>query len=309
MDVVSYLLGWYDTYSTAQSLTLQAVLSLSLSLSKVGECEKNPKFMLKDCAPSCFRCDYLDMAKRCAFDPNLPIHFAKPGDLNTMFLRILQDPQLAVYHPRAVLQPPDGPWIVVLDNFLSDDECHTLIQLGHEQGYERSTNVGAKKYDGTYEAAKQSSRTSHNAWCVNECWQDDVTQRIHDRLELLTGVDRINYEYLQLLKYEVGEFYDRHHDYIDHHLERAQGPRALTVFMYLNDVEQGGNTTFTDVNVSVTPQKGRVVIWPSILDDHPMEMDPSTHHKAEPVEAGIKYGANAWVHQRDFKTPWKEECH
>lgn len=30
-----------------------------------------------------------------------------------------------------------------------------------------------------------------------------------------------------------------HHDYIDFHLRRAQGVRILTVFLYLNDVEEG----------------------------------------------------------------------
>jgi hypothetical protein len=30
-----------------------------------------------------------------------------------------------------------------------------------------------------------------------------------------------------------------HHDYIDHDLNRAQGVRILTVFLYLNNVEEG----------------------------------------------------------------------
>jgi hypothetical protein len=29
--------------------------------------------------------------------------------------------------------------------------------------------------------------------------------------------------------------------------------------------------------------------------------DPRTDHQALPVTNGVKYGANAWVHQRDFK--------
>lgn len=30
-----------------------------------------------------------------------------------------------------------------------------------------------------------------------------------------------------------------HHDYIGFHLEREQGVRIITVFLYLNDVEEG----------------------------------------------------------------------
>jgi hypothetical protein len=36
-------------------------------------------------------------------------------------------------------------------------------------------------------------------------------------------------------------FLEIHHDYIDFHLNRAQGVRILTVFLYLNDVEEGTN--------------------------------------------------------------------
>jgi hypothetical protein len=31
-------------------------------------------------------------------------------------------------------------------------------------------------------------------------------------------------------------------------------------------------------------------------------------HAALPVEAGIKYGANAWFHLRNFKEPYATGC-
>jgi prolyl 4-hydroxylase len=45
-------------------------------------------------------------------------------------------------------------------------------------------------------------------------------------LEKLTGIDRMNYEYLQLLSYEEGEFYGQHHDFIDYQVNRPQGVRV-----------------------------------------------------------------------------------
>lgn len=98
------------------------------------------------------------------------------------------------------------------------------------------------------------------------------------------------------------------HDYIVTEWHRPQGPRILTVFMYLNDVEEGGGTHFGPLNLTVQPKKGRVVIWPSVLDEDPLEMDERTHHEALPVKAGIKYGANAWLHLRDFKTQSEKGC-
>lgn len=42
---------------------------------------------------------------------------------------------------------------------------------------------------------------------------------------------------------------EQHHDYIEYHLERAIGVRIVTVFMYLNDVDEGGGTHFPFLNV------------------------------------------------------------
>ena len=85
--------------------------------------------------------------------------------------------------------------------------------------------------------------------------------------------------------------------------------RILTVFFYLNTVEAGGGTRFPALNdLTVQPVRGRVLIWPSVLDENPDLMDPRTNHQALPVEKGIKYGANAWIHQRDYKTADLDQC-
>lgn len=109
-------------------------------------------------------------------------------------------------------------------------------------------------------------------------------------------------------RYEEGEKYEQHHDYIEHHVQRNQGPRMLTVYFYLNDVPAGGGTRFPDLGLTVTPKQGRVVIWPSVLDHDIIAMDARTEHEALPVEQGVKFGMNAWIHVRDFKTPHSHAC-
>ena len=98
---------------------------------------------------------------------------------------------------------------------------------------------------------------------------------------------------------EEGEFYGTHHDYIAHDRDAIQGPRILTVFLYLNHVEEGGETRFDYFDdTRVQPKPGRAVVWPSVLDESPMDRDDRTYHEAMPVVRGRKYGANAWFHQR-----------
>jgi prolyl 4-hydroxylase len=264
------------------------------------------------CAPACQTCDQIDFENRCPVDPDAPQAWEKSGDLDRMFERITTDPYWETYGSISVISSPamtGGPWVVTLDNFLSDEECERLIETGYEEGFELSTDVGEESFDGTHESVRSEGRTSENAWCDDVCSEDPITGPVHERIEKLSGIHYNNSEWLQLLKYNPGQFYKEHHDYIPHEAEgRPQGPRILTVFLYLNDVEAGGGTHFGTLGITVMPKKGRALVWPSVLDEDPLEMDEQTFHEALPVEAGVKYGANAWIHQRDFKTPFEENC-
>ena len=125
----------------------------------------------------------------------------------------------------------------------------------------------------------------------------------------MTGIPYDNYECFQLLKYTVGQFYLAHDDHIEYHTEQSHGPRLLTFFIYFNEVEEGGGTRFPKLdNLTVYPKKGRVLIWPSITDDGSWETEYRTTHEAMRVEAGEKYAANAWIHMRDFQTPFQNGC-
>ena len=276
--------------------------------------------MQKHCAPACETCHVLDHKLRCPLNESEP-EALRPGDLNKMFERILYDEYYQRYEPIAVSMPNpteeqkekgiiDGPWVIVFDNFLTFEECDRLIDLGAIEGYEVSTDVGRKKFDGTYASSVTSCRTSTSAWCKTKCYDDVVAKRVSARIENITGIPEPNAEYLQLLRYEPGQYYDyhTHHDYISHDIEWPAGVRTLTVFLYLNDVDAGGETEFPRLGFKVHPQKGRAVIWPSVLNENPNAKDGRTEHCALPVEEGIKYGGNAWIHQKDVKAAIAAGC-
>lgn len=269
-----------------------------------GECEKNYKYMGSSCAPVCFECEMLLLEKRCPIDPNAKPAW-EPGSLNAMFEHLISEP-IASKYPVTILSK--DPWVVTLDDVVSEEEAVRLIELGGLEGYKRSEDVGAKKADGTYGSVVSKGRTSSNAWCTEGCYKDPTAIKVMDRLSGLTMINERNSEFLQLLRYEPGQFYEDHHDYILHNRENQQGVRILTSYLYLNDVEAGGGTMFTDLNITVMPKRGRALFWPSVLNDSPHDKDERTNHQALPVEAGIKYGANGWYHQFDFKTPFEKGC-
>ena len=64
---------------------------------------------------------------------------------------------------------------------------------------------------------------------------------IRERIANLTRVPARNAEHMQVLRYEKGQFYRTHHDQNSPQTS-AWGPRLYTFFMYLNDVDDGGQT-------------------------------------------------------------------
>jgi prolyl 4-hydroxylase len=214
----------------------------------IGECEKNKAYMALNCAPVCQSCHLIDLDARCPKLVNA-VPALQPGGLNQMFQRIIRtapgnitdederrklleehpemqdmQPYTIVVHSRpsdepvteisAVTDKSLPPWVITFENFMTDEECEGMIQLGYKYEYKRSEDVGAKKFDGTFGSVKSEGRTSKNAWCSEHhgCRLEALPQRIHARMSAVMHIPPDNSEDLQILKYEKGEFYKTHHD-------------------------------------------------------------------------------------------------
>jgi prolyl 4-hydroxylase len=221
----------------------------------MGECEANPPYMKKSCAPACKTCDNLDFSKRCPpLDPSTAQPAWEPGDLNKMFERLTQEPYWSQYQVKILSR---DPWVITMENVIKEDEAERLIALGAKEGYQRSGGVGKVLADGSIEKNEFGGRTSTNAWCHKECAEDPKAVQVIERLSNITHIPSNNSESLQLLRYEPGQFYRRHHDYIADGRNRQPGVRILTMYLYLNDVEAGGGTKFNALNITVMPKQGR----------------------------------------------------
>lgn len=123
-----------------------------------------------------------------------------------------------------------------------------------------------------------------------------------------------NHEFLQLLRYEPGQYYIPHHDFIHRQLPMPCGPRILTFFLYLSDVPQGGATAFPELRdaegapLRIQPRKGMALLWPNVQDGEVRREDWRTRHEAMVVKEGVKFAANAWIHLQEFRAPNKQGC-
>ena len=184
----SVLSGSKSSYKITQTQTSKRAIA--------GECEKNEKYMLDNCRPSCMECHMLHIDNRCVVDPNAKPAW-EPDGLNAMFEHLISEP-IASKYPVTILSR--DPWVITLDDVVSEEEAEKLVQLGGVKGYQRSQDVGKRNADGTYGSIVSTGRTSSNAWCTDECYNDPVLTQVANRLSELTMIDEKNSEFLQLLR-------------------------------------------------------------------------------------------------------------
>jgi prolyl 4-hydroxylase len=286
-----------------------------------GHCEKEHEFyvwMIQNCAPACQTCELVDFSIRCPIPEGSVDALISNDDelgLNNMFERMVDGIDDLNYTTTIYSRPMrededeiigdfvDGPWVVRLDNLLTDEECNRLIEIGQKQGYEVSTETSTNR-DGSESEKKVSKRRTSTGTFCETCYEDPLAKRVIEKIGLITGFPIDYSEDLQLLQYKPGQYYKRHHDYISSHTHGPSGPRVLTVLLYLNDVEEGGGTRFNELAegvepVDVQPKKGSALVWPSVLHEDILSPDFRTEHEALPVVKGFKYAANAWLHLRD----------
>jgi len=251
------------------------------------------------CGKSCNKCHLRDPKLRCARDAlnisTSPIY--NPGDMNNMFSTISS--RYGNQYDINIVST--DPWIVTFDNFLTDDEVDAIIST--QKRWERSTDSGLTNEFGETGRVLSSGRTSTNSWCDQYCQDHPLVKNAMKKIEEVTFIPKDNYESFQVLHYDVGQYYKTHHDFGIEDNALACGPRILTFFLYLSDVEEGGETNFPTLNIAVKPKKGRALLWPSVLDSNLNRIDSRTRHEAKPVIKGIKYAANAWIHLFNYAVP------
>ena len=137
-----------------------------------------------------------------------------------------------------------------------------------------------------------------------QCRTDPLLRGVFERISEVTGAHPRHFGSVQVVRYREGEYYATHHDQT-HFVSPPlpEGARVLTLLMYLDDVEEGGETAFPDLGIEVAPKKGKAVLWPSVANENTSMTELFTFHQARPVVRGSKHVANVWIHQFDYFSP------
>jgi FkbH-like protein len=217
-----------------------------------------------------------------------PLTGQKPGDQDEFSQPIVLDNE-KLHLPGAQKIPTDLAEVYLLDDFLNQQECERLTTLTKSRL--SPSLVGG--LDG--EMITNSYRTSST--CHMRDVDDPLVRDIDDRICRTIGIHASYTEGIQGQYYLVGQEFKAHTDYFwrPAHFQRIAGPqgqRTYTFMIYLTDVEEGGETDFEKLGVTIKPKRGRALIW-SNLDAQGMP-NPNTLHHARPVVRGSKCIITQW---------------
>ena len=176
------------------------------------------------------------------------------------------------------------PYIGTLDNFLTDSEIDYVLNVDQDLLHPGLVGgVGGKDVS--------EHRTSWNTRLPSGT--DPVLIQIANKLCSLIKRHPNTMEELSLIRYRPGEYYLPHVDAYDYRYgnitdDLHMSQRVLTVLMYLNDDYLGGHTNFPELDISITPKKGRALLFHNVRENANFA-NPLSKHQGQEVTQGTKW--------------------
>lgn len=176
----------------------------------------------------------------------------------------------------------EAPRVVFFRQLFSPAECKFVLQSA-EALYQPSMVYNAQR-----QLVRDPIRTSDSAvlhWLV----EDPALHALLRRVAKATGTDVTWGEACQVLRYQPGQEYKPHFDFV----RAAENQRSVTALVWLNDQFQGGETHFLRTGAKLRGEPGDCLAFWNALDDG--SVDPLTEHAGLPVKRGTKLLFNRWI--------------
>jgi hypothetical protein len=185
-------------------------------------------------------------------------------------------------------------FIGVYDNYITKEECNKAIQLYEEQNKFHNT-INRKNFEQSSILEKKdkqffAEKNNFDTWWENlkslilnfdMAWKHYCE---HTGANAAYSNKPFFYTTLKIQKTLPTEGYHMWH--IEHSDGFLYEARAFVFSVYLNDVEEGGETEFLHFSKRVKPKTGRIVIWPAGM--------PYVH-RGNPPLSGEKYILTSWM--------------
>ena len=197
-------------------------------------------------------------------------------------------------NPNAYRIPTDKADVFAIGDFLTLEECQRLILM-----IDRVAKP-SELFD--KEAYAAGFRTSYSG---NFDAEDSFVKSVSRRIDDLLGVNPKIGETIQGQRYLPGQEFKPHNDwfYTDQDYWKGErkrgGQRSWTAMAFLNEVDEGGETHFINLEIKIEPKPGVLLVWNNANPDG--TPNENTMHAGTPVIKGEKYVITKWYRTRKWK--------
>ena len=187
----------------------------------------------------------------------------------------------------------DKAEIFAIGDFLSCAECERLRQMIDDVA--KPSTLHEQDYSSGFRTSYSGDLDAYDPFVMG------ISRRIDD----LLGMNAICGEPIQGQRYLPGQQFKPHNDWFYTsekywELERKRGgQRSWTAMEFLNEVEEGGETHFTEVGIKIEPKPGVLLLWNNALPDG--TPNEGTMHAGTPVVKGAKYVITKWYRTREWR--------
>lgn len=192
-----------------------------------------------------------------------------------------------------------------IDGFLTPDECADIIA---------TINASELTVSSTYNVTKPMERIVNVERTSKTCYfggTNPFIAEVETRICKTLGISNRCAEQIQGQKYEVGQEFRFHTDYFDPELLKKDasinGQRTWTFMIYLNDVEEGGYTSFLRAFCSSAPKTGTAIVWNNLYSPATSpnagdwgKENPFSSHCGMPIVRGEKYILTKWFKETEI---------
>jgi len=183
----------------------------------------------------------------------------------------------------------ENPYIYINNNSLSRELCDDIIEIFETSDKKyKSYTIGGVNENILKATGCDVNDIINSKWsAIEECLFNELKFNL-DKYMNMINTDKYNhrtdliYRKFRIQKYEKNE--QGKYNYHSDDLIEANTARKITFIWYLNDVYDGGETTF--YNIKIPPTVGKLLIFPSTW---------TYPHSSMPVISNSKYIIVGWL--------------
>lgn len=175
------------------------------------------------------------------------------------------------------------PYIVYFKNFIQKDICEEFIK-----------KLSRKKFKQSKTSSGITDHRTNESYFINR--NSIELENIRHLIESSLNININDFENPVVQKYSVNQYYLDHFDGTNSITStvKIKNYRRNTMLLYLNDDFTGGETFFNELNLSIKPKQGSLLIFQNCFNGTNY-IHPLSKHSSQKILSGEKWIISFWT--------------